>query len=148
MVFTDSPKLLQFQPLDYVSIYLLMKHDLFAFLQKASLFVQRRSRPCLKGSVEKEYWSMNQISKANLPPQLPVYTNHHRRLLQNYLTRAPAVHVTGTWFSKPPACDTLHLLYDGGSQRGEGAVSFPPGDLARSGNIFGVTAEGGGAAGI
>ena len=58
MVFTDSPKLLRFQPLDYVSIYLLMKHDLFAFLKKASLFVQRTSRPCLKGSVEKEYWSM------------------------------------------------------------------------------------------
>lgn len=57
--------------------------------------------------------------------------------------------MTGTWFSKPPACDTLHLLYDGDSQQGEGAVSFPPpGYLARSGDIFGVTAEGRGAAGI
>lgn len=37
------------------------------FLQKASLFIQRRSRPCLKGSVKKEFWSMIQISQGQPP---------------------------------------------------------------------------------
>ena len=63
----QTPRISAFRLCLYIPVNETWSFCKMDFLQKASLFIQRRSRPCLQGSVEKECLSMIQISQGQPP---------------------------------------------------------------------------------